>query len=792
VSSTETFGARYHQLQSAQQRLDFETAESRREAFANVDAVLDGVVLAALHGERVIDITPGGKRQPDEVLLRLPPGTDRLVLAEHFSVEQQQSRGAWYVPSTDNLAVGVIHLAHWWQTNRRFAVTLVDAEHAKPRFEHADAVTIWAVLEPLFEELYLPLKLRSGRWAGQKTGEKQLPYWAGTIEPLYEALGLSDDGVLLFRPGTGWAELDADEVLNRRDSLIGPWGRADIETARRLRSYRIGQLVERYYSKAKDGRAQRRRVMNKVFERTLSAYFGGDWLALLAYLGEEPDAGEEITQSLPEPHLMVASSARTSTVAAAHGLAAEEVERMLAAYWHQSGGVSPVEQRVHALEVLWHEFDIVHARQAPGMPSLRGLMLQNRLRAVDWPLHPDYQPGAELKLLSGDLQADLQRLWSTKLSRWPERLVTEPLWALAAARALGPAFDFWHELALTLWSICEGGSYARTDLEGLEADRPEWQEALDELGCPISRQLFAELRAAESKLGPEEETWDNVQTTGFVTMQTGHGSRRDGFEIVRDIVTRHRRAWAQQYLGPYLQARWRTELHHTGREYSRFAADKAKAPTVKQFAKMARDPAVHWFGGDLTGVYGVLGLRALLEPPTYSRMLPIDFRGFVKQVFTELGGQPTLRATTSSDSDEREKQELELERSRIRSLDELASESLAWVEAAEGLGRPPELKEFGQRKFEYHAAAISEDIDEAWREYSAAIQRSLAAPTAAAAAPAGPKTVAGNGTQRPTRKPRPETDASGREAVHSPPASIQDSVPEPSRRRSFLDRLRGR
>ena len=56
--------------------------------------------------------------------------------------------------------------------------------------------------------------------------------------------------------------------------------------AERYRTFRIGQLADRYYAKAKNGQALRKRVLTKPLGRTLTAYFGGDWLAFLAYLGE--------------------------------------------------------------------------------------------------------------------------------------------------------------------------------------------------------------------------------------------------------------------------------------------------------------------------------------------------------------------------------------------------------------------------------------------------------------------------------------------------------------------------
>jgi hypothetical protein len=397
------------------------------------------------------------------------------------------------------------------------------------RQANTDLVVIWAALEPIFEELALPLMLRSGRMAGQKTTDKQLPYWTNTIEPVYEALGAGMDAVRQYAPGTGWGELDAGSALARRDSLLAGWAQADLDTARRLRAHRIGQLVERYYSKAKNGRAARKRVINgDGFERTLTAYFGGDWLAFLDYLGEEPEAGEEITTALPETRLTGTSSARAAEVAAEHGLPPKEVERMLAAFWGQTGGGTPVEQRVHALERLWREFDAVHARQAPGMPSLFGLMGSGYASSSG----PAGSSAGDARVFSADLLTDVQRLWGTKLSpRSPERLVTDPYWTAAAARTLGPAFDFWQYTAMNAWEMTEGGR-AHSDLTGFEQHVRRSLTRLADTGFPADRQLFADLLAADSKLGPVEQDWETVEEDqeGFLTVQmrVSRGTGRKG------------------------------------------------------------------------------------------------------------------------------------------------------------------------------------------------------------------------------------------------------------------------
>jgi hypothetical protein len=710
--SSETFGARYLSLQSAQERLDFEREESRRAGFDAVDAQLDDIVLRALRGEQVIRVSrPENRREHDGVHLEVS-GKMRPALDEHFAVERQQDRGAWYIPHASGLSVGVVHTVHWWQLNRRFVVGMALRDTAGTSFDTSDAVVIWSALEPLFEDLFLPLKLRSARLA-PKTRDKQLPYWEKIIRPAYEALSHGADAVSQYGPGTGWAELDADGVMARRDALLSSWAQADIDTARRLRTYRISRLVEHYYSKAKNGRALRRRVTTNGLDRALTAYFAGDWLAFLAYLGEEPDPNDEVTTALPKPQLIVGSAQRAATVAAAHGLPAEEVERMLDAFWNGSGGTSPVEERTNALRRFWQELDAIHKRQQRGMKALWGLMDPSGLH-VGGPVGDSsdgYNPGLEKELLSSELLADLKRLWRTKPFKSPERLVTEPAPTSAAAKALGPAFVFWQELGVSVWFICEGPTRSRTDLSGLEEylrDRPGFTQ-LAAMGYPVDTELFVELRAAESKLGPPEQYWKEKRQIGpDATIRRG-GERRDGFELLRDIVTRHRRDWTAEHFDAYLRSRWRDELLGVGEAYNRFAADKTKPPTITQFMKMATPAVGNWFAGDLSAVYSALGLKAPMTSPTYAPLLVEEPVTPLTRVFSELGGESHPRSGM---------------------LALLADKSLEWVELAEGLGRAPLLKEFGARTIESWGKVLDDDVDKAWEKYTAAIQRALLRPQA--------------------------------------------------------------
>ena len=738
MSSAETFGARYVERLSTADRLALESAEDRRAAFAQIDALCDALVVAAMHGERIAEVIT---HEPASARLTLVSSPDRAELLDSFSVERQQERGAWYIPKSTNFAIGMVHLAHWWKANPRFALSLAGKEFVSGVINSPDAVALWSLLEPMSALLAAPLMLRAGYWGHQrdpKDADRKLSRWEPLVRPLYEAAAVADDAIGLFAPGTGWDRLDADEVLARRDALLSAWSRADVDVAARLRTFQIGRLVERYYAIAKDGRALRRRVVTNDFQSLLSAYFGGDWLALLAYLGEEPHPAEEVIRTLPEARVLAVSSARVDEVATTEGIDADEIQRMLSAYWGQSPGRTPIEERVDTLKRFWVEFDALHAQQAPGMQSLEYLMAS------------DTRPKAlEDRLLSAPLLEDLRRLWATKvLPKWPDRLVSEPFWAEAAMHAFGHAIYSWRELALTAWNMCEGGR-AYAGLSAFETYSSQRFPGLSETGFVVDAAMFVELRAAEAKLGPRrDETTVEIQIIGTGDRVSHSKATRGGFEALRDIITRHRRAWAAQHLDAYLERRWRDELGQVAEGYHRRVADKGKPPTVKQFLQMAKEPVANWFAGDVTDVYGALGFKSPIKSPTYERVLPTNWRDFYGSVrkqlrdvaIAQLADYDTRTDTERAFQDAMSRmspgwQEMRAELGRAPTPKEysasyewgrLVRQSLTWMSLREALGRAPTLAEFGATRFSGDAKVLAADIDDAWLIYSTAIERALA------------------------------------------------------------------
>ena len=114
----------------------------------------------------------------------------------------------------------------------------------------------------------------------------------------------------------------------------------------------------------------------------------------------------------------------------------------------------------------------------------------------------------------------------------------------------------------------------------------------------------------------------------------------DVFCRLRDVVTRHRRSWLERNLDRYLDARWRADLQDAADAYRDLHVGRGKAPTVKQAFSTLRDPAIAWFGGDLSQLATVLHLDGpVTEPPRRAdRALPTDMPALRRRVNELLGG----------------------------------------------------------------------------------------------------------------------------------------------------------
>lgn len=799
-TAPQSFGARAAAAADPDTLLALEAVEHKTGIFAEVDDLLGSLLVRGFQGAEVLG--PAG----DDLALSVPglSAHQNHILGEHYAVASQHHRGAWYLPEQATIKTGLHNLAHYFVTYPRFATSIAFGTRIRIALVDAPAAVLaWAATELLFEQLAVPFDLR-GRSAGAKYPEDQLAAWSG-FDVLIAALGLEiADELAVMRYGGGWGPLRADAQLAAKKRLLDALAaQASPGLAARYRAYRLRPLIARYYEKAKGGVAKRRQVVTRALEKDLSAFFSGDWLAFVSYLGEQPHPDEHIDTALPEVKLMVGGATSAATVAESLGLPLDEVERALSTYWGSGNGalpsqLSPVEQRVAILRDYWGEFDAAHARHAAGMRPLWGLVEEDHTGAgVGWQGPEWYTPGVYRDLLSAALCARIEQAWRTAmLPRWPEHIVTNLAPHAAMADAFGPALTFWQGVGLTSWFVSEG-PYSRTDMAGLRNYYSNQLAALEVLGCPVDEALFDDLVAGEGRLGPPEPITEQHSTTEPVRgvvfeMSMQIGTRRAGFEGLRDVVTRHRRAWAERHLETYLKARWDAEIREAARLYFQAVAERQKPPTPKQFARHAADATNHWFGGDLSAFFGAIGEKSPLEPERVE-LMPADPKAFTRLVFERMGGQPASRKRLVGSREEGEENQAEM--TVHDKLAWLANQSLHLIQLEEAMRHTPEVTVFGRLGFEYRSDVLAEDPETAWVRYTELVEATRleaqsTSATSAQSAPSSPPVDAAPAAGSLEAAPPPATAPWPPSPPPAPTTQPVSPPPRPAKRRRWFTRGR--
>ena len=612
--------------------------------FTRLDSITGALLANSLGGRRVGTLTIA--KPYSAVGLDGLSRDDQDFLRETFLPSQQQRRGAWYLPAAGTIRLGCANLPHHYIHHPRFASGMGADETVKVEFEeHPAALYFWTVLQSLFNLVYGPLLFRTTDPPGG-TRDEQRSAWQD-LESSYSAVGLDPDALLRrCRYGAGWSQLNAEERLEARTQLLLDLTHAVTPTTSSLhRILAVRPLLQRYYARSKRGSPTMRQVLTKDLQPVLTGYFAGDWLAFLRYIGEQPEAEERITTALPEPKLYVQAEDRAAAVAATHGVAPTEVKRMLATFWSQEEASSPVRARVDALREFWRQFDDIHARQAPGMRPLWGFVEEDTTVRLDnsdgigngpaW-----YAPGSYRELLPPALLSKIEVLWGgTNIPKWPDRIVSSALPHGLMASALGPAVRFWHGVSLTSWFVSEG-PYSRTEVADLRTFYAKDLAQLAEIGCPVDVGVFSELVAAEKKLGRARLFKDPHLKGEKGEVGLEFGSRRAGFERLRDVITQYRREWTARCIDSYLQSRWDGELRASATEYDRLSELKGRTPKAKEFSGVAEEPSNHWFGGNASDLYAAFGAKCPFECVRI-RVLPNDIQALMRRVFQLLGGKNT-------------------------------------------------------------------------------------------------------------------------------------------------------
>lgn len=534
-----------------------------------------------------------------------------------FDLPRQQEKGAWFLPEQVRVTVKNLRVPGLLRGNPAYNFEYFQKESAEVSLHSSDALFTWTVLQDLLGRLMLPQQLRAPNVEPMEK-EKLNQMLSNHSDFLYE-LGLIGDRIVRpFMHGQGWSRLKAREKEQvRQEHLQALQKGLAGQGAALYRAFRLRELCEKYREKSKKTPAKRTQVINRELGRVLSAYFDGDWLSFLQYIGAEPPPDEQVVTALPEPQLFTQISSKAQSVAHQLGLKVEDVERMLGTLW-EGASVSPIERRVQTLKHFWAVFDEVHAQHKPGKGSLWGFVQAGVSTFHFYEEHQEYRshPDIHRTLLPEDLNRDIFELWGTVAApKAPGVLIDADLPHELMADTFGPALKVWHGIALTAWFICQGPA-SRTDMRGLTEYHEHHLQHLAEMGTPIHPELFEELIALEDQLHAR--------------------SRKGGFSSMRDTVTRYRRKWAAEHLDRYLEACWKTPVLEAARLHNRLLASNGKTPSLRTFARPTLQTVNGWFGGNFAHLYAAISEQSPVTPVNRAVLPGVDRQALVEQVYIHL------------------------------------------------------------------------------------------------------------------------------------------------------------
>lgn len=702
------------------QVLELEREKGHSAKFAELDNLISELTVRSLRGEKIVSMSIDEMHNGAVEIHNLTVSQQQFI-RDKYNFARQRERGSWTLPEKEYIDVGWLNLTKNFGDFSHFPISLADSELCRVKLETSpEAVFLWSVFSPFQGKISYPIKLRS-KLAGVFDFEELKNIW-NDLDAFYAALGITHvEAMNVFRFRGGWSKLSsrAEQLGAKKKLLQELSSKITASTGTFYRLYALRFLVEQYYKKAKsDGIVKRKQVITKAFQPLLTGFFGGDWLALVEYLGEKPHPDEQIVTALPKPQILAGGATRIKEISEQEGISASEIEKIAAAIWQKPSGVSPVEERVDCLKKYWRTFDNLHTLQKPGMKSLWGLVVEDKRIDFD-PVRDDiFHPGLYLELLPPELIVEIENLWGTTLlNKFPERIVSEPFPHAVMADVFGPALFFWQNCALTAWFLCEG-PYSRTDMEGLEHHQRRYLSELKEMKTPIEPAMFAELIEAEKRLGPEEriETEKSRQTLDLgitISMSVSSGSRRAGFEKLRDIISRYRQSWTGKYLEQYLKTRWESDITPAANTFFLKMSEKSgKAPTVKQFVSTAATPTKNWFGGDISFLYTAIGEKIPFRPEKHL-LMPKNKIAFVKKIAELLPSQDFNYYGQQAG-----------EYIQQQYVQELAQKALNFIQIYEAIGELPTLKDFST-KFKQHSAVLHNDESQAWEIYVSAIKQAL-------------------------------------------------------------------
>lgn len=654
--------------------LTLEALHAKTEFFSTLDPVLDRLLSSMVQGHQVLEFE---RRKGREGLKLLTLDAEPLGwVARKYSMDALEERGSWFLPEQLTIS-GVVQFGYYFAQTVRFGARATAESSIKVPVRHAPhAIFVWALLEPAAEIIYRSLQ-RAGGWGGKTSWQECVENWPRDSAALAQmGIDVEGMGVLQSTPHT------SSEQMARRQRILERV-RTSAELGRKYRAYAVRCLSARYYEKAdKAGRATRKRVLTKDMQPTFVGLFAGDWPLFVRYLGEELHADDSSGATLETTPVQLPSH------------------------------LPEVDDRISVAMHYWEEVGRLEASRQAGGASLWGLV-DDTQQFISADRDGVHTPALYLTRLSGELNSDIDRLWgSVATAKAPQKIVTAVSPHHQLAEAFGPALKVWHGIHLTAWFFTQG-PYSRTDLKGLRSYYDRDLAELETLSCPLPIESLERIAEAQSWLAPPEEYGDRERVEeGPVALEVffSRGTRRGGFERVRDLIAQLRAEWTKRNLPAYLDRRYASLRDDLASFYYRTAKDRGKPPTPTQFAHRALDLANGWLGGSVQRAYASAGAPPQLESvlvghPNFRRL------AFVSRMLDALSGGKKLNLDPTTP-----------EYRTSWALILLANDSLRFMQLEEVLGQTPDMKDI-QSAISRYARESNVDEQAAYESYLQAYSR---------------------------------------------------------------------
>ena len=114
-----SFGRNALQASSVEGLIELERQNDRLARFARLDSLISDLLIRSLRGDRILTMTENDVYESSVSIGGLT-SEQRKFISDSFGLDQQQSRGAWFIPEKISLAGGRANFGFFLTQGFRF------------------------------------------------------------------------------------------------------------------------------------------------------------------------------------------------------------------------------------------------------------------------------------------------------------------------------------------------------------------------------------------------------------------------------------------------------------------------------------------------------------------------------------------------------------------------------------------------------------------------------------------------------------------------------------------------